>query len=216
MERTLLQILPLALAASLSPTGLLFVTAILGGKGNARKNALLFVIGGTLFLVVLGLVIMSVFNHTVVPSEHHKRLSALIDIIFGVLIILIVWSSLVFKRTRKATKKKTRNRPYIIVGFLFMMINTSTNIPFAAASKIIADSGLPVQEIAVLFTLLVVITISMFAFPVIYSYVAPERSEVILGRARSLMQRYGALLTRAFFLVVGAYLIGKGIHSLGL
>jgi threonine/homoserine/homoserine lactone efflux protein len=216
MERTLLEILPLALAAALSPTGLLFVTAIIGGKGNARRNALLFVVGGIIFLAVLGLVIMLVFNHTVVPSDHHKKLSAWIDIIFGALIILVVWSSLFIKRKKKATKVKKRQRPYVIVGFFFMMINTSTNIPFAAASKTIADSGLPPPENAVLFIVLVLITISMFAFPVVFSYVAPEKSEVVLGKARTFMQRYGAQLTRAFFIVVGIYLVVKGIHGLNL
>ncbi|MHB1003797.1 MAG: hypothetical protein ACYC1B_08245, partial [Thermoleophilia bacterium] len=63
---TLLEILPLVLAAALSPTSLVMVITILGGKGDARRNSLLFVTGGAIFLVLFGLAVMLVFNHVVI------------------------------------------------------------------------------------------------------------------------------------------------------
>lgn len=215
MNKILLEIAPLALAASLSPAGLLVEAAILSGKGNARKNSLLFVVGGAGFLVMLGLAVMLVFNHTVAPSDHHRKLSAWIDLALGVLIILVVLESLLFKRKRKPGGRKTRRqRPFIIVGFLLMLINASTDIPFAAASKIIADGRLPLGEAAAVFAMLVLVTMWMLIFPVAFSFAAPRRAEVVIGKARTYIERHGTQLARVFFLVVGCYLIFKGYRSL--
>lgn len=217
MGSVLLTIMPLALAASLNPTGVLLESSIISGPGNGRRNALLFVIGATSFLIVLGLAVMFVFNHTVLPSVHHARLSAAIDIGLGMLIALAVLGSMVrgggTRRSQPASR--ARHRPYLAVGLLFMAVNTSTNIPFVAASKGIADGGLPLYEEAITFSLLVLITLSLLAFPVVFAYAAPVRAESVMRRLRRVMDDYGLMFARGFFLLVAGYLVWKGIYAIG-
>ncbi|RJQ46373.1 MAG: hypothetical protein C4534_02785 [Gaiellales bacterium] len=214
MRAALLEILPLALAASLSPTALGFEITILSGKGNGRRNSLLFVLGAALFLVVLGLLVMLVFRHTVIPSDHHRKLSAWIDIVLGFSIILLVARSFLPRKKKKKSGGSSRRRPYLIVGFLFMAINTSTIIPFVAASKTIADARLPLLGAATLFAALVLMTVWMIAFPVVFSYAAPRSSGRALERMGAFMERHGSQLVRVFFLAAGVYLAVKGISGL--
>ncbi|MEK7816705.1 MAG: hypothetical protein AAB281_00455, partial [Actinomycetota bacterium] len=57
MGTTLLEILPLAAAAAVSPTGLLFVMMILSGSEGAERKATRFVAGAALFLLALGMIV---------------------------------------------------------------------------------------------------------------------------------------------------------------
>lgn len=217
MKQTLAEILPLALAASLNPTAVLVESAIISGREQGRRDSLLFVIGGTCFLVALGLLVMFFFNHTVLPSDHYRRLSAWIDIILGLLIALVVLRSLAGGRKKESRWARTgRRRPYLIVGFIFMAVNTSTNIPFVAASKAIADNQLPWEEAAVLFVLLVLVTISLMTFPVAFSYAAPQQAERVMLRLNAFFSRYGNRLVQGFFLLVAVYLVWKGLRDLDL
>lgn len=213
MARTFLQILPLALAASLNPTALAFELVIIGDGASGRRDCSRFLAGAVAFLTVLGLLVMLVFRHTVLPSDHHRNLSAAIDVALGLAIILLVLRSGL--RRRPARKASTeRRRPYMLVGFAFMAVNTSTNIPFAAASKEIADAGLITGEAAMLFVLLVAMTVWMIALPVILSYLAPGLAGRFLERMGRLMERYGAYIVRGSFLLAGFYLVGKGTINL--
>ncbi|MHB1382071.1 MAG: GAP family protein [Thermoleophilia bacterium] len=213
MARTLLEILPLVLAAALSPTSLVMVITILGGKGDARRNSLLFVTGGAIFLVLFGLAVMLVFNHVVIPIDYKGRLSFWIDIVLGAAIILLVFRSF-FGKEKQDRKDKAGNRPYLVVGFLMMLINSSTEVPFMAACKIITEARLPLWDAAILFSLQVIITMSLLSFPVALSYVAPRRSAAVLDRFGALITRYGNLLVKVIFLLVGAYLIWRGVRAL--
>lgn len=213
MARTLLEILPLVLAAALSPTSLVMVITILGGKGDSRRNSLLFVTGGAIFLVLFGLAVMVIFNHVVIPIDYKGRLSFWIDIVLGGAIILLVFRSL-FGREKQDWKEKAGNRPYLVVGFLMMLINSSTEVPFMAACKIITEARLPLWDAAILFSLQVIITMSLLSFPVALSYAAPRRSAAVLDRFGALITRYGNLLVKAIFLLVGAYLIWRGVRAL--
>ena len=118
MERTFLEILPLAIGAAISPTGLLFVMMILSGKDNSKKSALGFVLGGTLFLVILGMFIFFTAKPVVNSTNHPNVTSSIIDILLGVLILGIVVKSVFFKKKPKTDAAKKKKKPYPIMGFL--------------------------------------------------------------------------------------------------
>jgi len=69
MERTLLEILPLAVAATISPSGLLFVTIILSGKENPRRHALLFLLGAVTFLIAMLMISFPVIITILMPKK---------------------------------------------------------------------------------------------------------------------------------------------------
>lgn len=213
MERTFLEVLPLAIGAAISPTGLLFVMMILSGKGNSKKSALGFVLGGTLFLTILGLFIFFTAKPVVNSTNHPNFTSSIIDIALGLLIVLIVIKSVFFKKKAKSDEKK-KKRPYPLVGFLYMFINVSTLIPFIAAVKIISMNKLvPWDGIAILIGV-IIITMAMIAFPVIISYAIPNESQKILGPVNQFMAKNGAKISNVYFSLMALYLIYHGVMGI--
>lgn len=214
MDKTLLEVLPLAIGAAISPTGLLFVMMILSGKGNSKKNALEFVLGSTLFLIGLGLLIFFTAKPVVNATAHPDAISSIIDIVLGVLIVLIVIKSVFFKKKDKKKNNEIDNKPYSLVGFLYMFVNISTLIPFIAAIKIIALNKLaPLDDIS-LVVMVIIITMLMVAFPVIISYLMPKKSEKILGPVNVFMSKNGAKIGNVYFLFMAFYLIYHGASRL--
>jgi hypothetical protein len=218
MGRTLIEILPLAVAAAVSPAGLLAVMAILSGKGNARRNSLFFLLGSMLLLVATGLIVILFFHRAVHASSHSKEISAWIDIALGCLIIMIVAFQVLYKGGKEEKKEEPHphKRPYFVIGFLYMMVNTSTLIPFIAACKIIGADRLALAYNITLLAFVVAVTTSLIAIPVILSYAAPNRSEAILGPVKSFMNKHGGRIAQVFFLLIAVYLLLRGFRGLRL
>ena len=214
MQKTLIEILPLALAAAMSPSGLLLVFTILSGKKDPKRGSLAFVLGSMLFLIVLGLLVMLTFNPAVKQANHPEKISAIIDIVLGSLILVVTGRSLLVKKKEKKASGKSRKRPYFVIGFFYMVVNTSTLIPFIAASKIIAENSLGPGGSVIAFVYLLVITMSLISLPVIMTFLLPAQSEKILGPLKSFMSRHGARIAQVFFLVIAVYLIARGVVDL--
>ncbi|MBI4856748.1 MAG: GAP family protein [Acetobacterium woodii] len=214
MERTFLEILPLAIGAAISPTGLLFVMLILSGKDNSKKSALGFVLGSTLFLALLGLIIFFTAKPVVNSTNHPNITSSIIDIVLGILILAIVAKSVFFKKKPKTDDPKKKKRPYPIMGFLYMCINISTLIPFIAAVKIISMNKLAPWDGLAILLVTILITMSMIAFPVLITYAMPHESQKILGPVNGFMAKNGAKIGNIYFALMALYLIYHGVMGI--
>lgn len=215
MEKVFLEILPLALAATISPSGLLFVTLILSGKESPKRHAVLFLLGAITFLIVLGSFLLVTFKPAIDAASQPDRRSGYLDIAFGLLIIIFIGQGLVFGKKKKPEKEeKKRKRPFLILGFGFMIINTSTLIPFIAACKIISDSDLPAAADLILLAFLILTTMLMISFPVIITVLMPKKSDVVMVPVKDFMQKHGSVIAKGYFLLIAAYLIFHGIREL--
>jgi len=214
MDPTLLKVLPLAIGATISPTGLLFVMMILSGKDSPKKKALSFILGATLFLIILGLIIFFTAKPAIQSTNRPDVTSSIIDIVLGILIVLIVIKSVFFKKKDKQADSKKHKKPYSVIGFLYMFINVSTLIPFIAAIKIIAENKLaPLDDLSMVIAV-ILITMFMVAFPVIITYAMPKKSEAILGPINGFMSKHGSTIANVYFMLMAIYLIYAGIHKL--
>jgi hypothetical protein len=213
MDKTFLAVLPLALAATISPSGLLFVMMILSGKDKPKLKSLQFVLGAAGFLFVLGLFTFLTFKPAINATAHPSTTSAVIDIVFGVLIIGVILHSVFGKKKDESTKKK-HNIPYFLVGFLYMIINVSTLLPYVAALKIISTNKIGVFDDFWMFLAVLAITMLMVAFPVIITYMLPNSSQKILGPTSIFFSKYGKLIANVYFFAIAIYLILKGLNHL--
>jgi cytochrome c biogenesis protein CcdA len=217
MDETFLKVLPLAIGATISPTGLLFVMMILSGKDNPKKKALTFIIGSTIFLVLLGLLIFFTYKPIVGKTAHPDDVSYILNIILGLIIILIVIKSVFFKKKDKPKDDDAKHKkPYIVLGFLYMLINISTLIPFIAAIKIIAANKLHPMDDFWVVAAVIIITMLMVSFPVIITYLMPKESTKILGPVNKFMSKHGAQIANVYFLLMAIYLIYAGVAKLFL
>ncbi len=213
MLATLARILPLALTAAINPTGLLLVMSILSSKEDPGKKSRSFLLGALMFLIVLGLLITFTFHPAVQQAKNPNRISAAIDVLLGLLIFLALGISKFGKRKDKP-KKKQRKRPFAVIGFLYMLLNASTLIPFIAATKIISDQEPGFWDKLPLFAVLVLITMSMISLPVIVSSLFPEQAERVLGPLKSFMARHGRTVADVFFLAMAVYLFIYGARRI--
>ena len=213
MEKVFLEILPLALAATFSPSGLLFVTMILSGKQNPKRHAILFLLGAIAFLIVLGIFLLVTFKPAIEAASQPDKRSGYLDIAFGILIIIFIGQGLIFAKKKKPEKKQ-RKSPFLILGFGFMIINTSTLIPYIAACKIISDGGLAAAEDLALLAILIAITMLMISFPVIITVLMPKKSDVVMVPVKSFMAKHGSVIAKGYFLLIAAYLIFHGIREI--
>ena len=214
MDKTFLQVLPLVIGATISPTGLLFVMMILSGKDSPKKKALSFVLGSTVFLILLGLLIFFTAKPAINATAHPDVTSSVIDIVLGLFIVLIVIKSVFFKKKDKPVDKNKHKKPYSVIGFLYMFINVSTLIPFIAAIKIIAANKLaPWDNISIVIAV-ILITMLMVAFPVIITYSMPKKSETILGPVNAFMSKHGSKIANVYFVLMATYLIYHGVSRL--
>lgn len=214
MLNTFLEVLPLAIGATINPTGLLFVMMILSEKDNSKLKALSFVLGSTLFLILLGIFIFFTFKPAINSTNHPNTSSAIVDIVLGLIIILIVIKSVFFKKKVQSEKVSKKRQSYTLLGFLFMIVDISSLIPFIAATKIIANNKLNIFNDFSLVFVVILISMLMMAFPVIVTYIIPKQSEKILGPIKIFMSKNGSKIANVYFLLMAIYLIYRGVVSM--
>ena len=187
------------------------MTMILSGKDRSVKNSVVFLSGAILFLIALGSFIMVAYNSAVTSKGHTGTFAGAIDILLGRLIIVVIGRSLIFKKKEKTVEKKQGRRPYLIMGFLFMLINASSLIPFIAASKIIAENDIGFVNALIAFIALILITMFMVSFPVLVILLMPGRSEKVMVPVKSFISRHGTQVAQAYYFLIALYLIYHGV-----
>lgn len=100
------------------------------------------------------------------------------------------------------------------MGFLFMLINASSLIPFIAASKIIAENDIGFVNALIAFIALILITMFMVSFPVLVILLMPGRSEKVMVPVKSFISRHGTQVAQAYYFLIALYLIYKGVTGI--
>lgn len=201
------EILPLAIAATFSPSGLLFVILIMSSK-KGKRGGLLFNLGAILFLILLTLAMNMAFSGlSNVKLSINPYISGAIDIALGLWIVYIF----IRNKTNKDSKPaKNISIPPFALGFASMIINVSTIIPYIAANKILLNAHLDIVPYVVSLAILILVTMALMLFPIIISLVMPKKSDHILAIVEKFMSQHGATIARYYFLIIALYLIIKG------
>ena len=218
MGRTLAQVVPLALAATISPTGLLLILSILSSGDKPRRKSIFFLLGSLLFLIMAGIVVMLFFQPLAGAFSEPARVSGAVDIVLALLILLIVGRTALKRRQpQPARVLRQRPRPYFALGFFYMFQNASTLIPFIAACKIIGEDGEPLWSSMLSFTVVVLVTMLMVSTPVIIACVAPKKSALALDPLKVFMKQHSDIIIQvvlAIFAAAAVYLLIHGLTSI--
>jgi threonine/homoserine/homoserine lactone efflux protein len=217
----LLVLVPLGLAASVSPVMLTEQTVLLAGPGG-RRVGLLFAAGTALVLVVLVDAILILGRSLSLPRA--PRLDASLDLSIGaVLLVLAVvlhfWRSA--GREDRDTESRLHQRMSPPAAFAFGVFSMATNVTTIAlvvpAAKEIAASHLAIWESLLAAALLVVAACLPAWGPVALEAAAPQTAGRFLDRLEALIHRHGRLLVVLLIVAAGVYLVVRGIvRMLGL
>lgn len=214
MGQLLGRVLPLAFMAAVSPT-IFLATVVLLTRSRPVFRAGIFTIGTAIPLLAIGVLVGVAFRSMTLDSK--STLSASIDVAAGT--VLVLAAAFTALRPARPREDKPPSDPRPLLGFLggvaLMATNFSTLLPFMVAVKDIALSDDTGQTAKITtFVLAVVIVLIPAWVPLAMTVVVPSGSEVLLGRLRTFLDRYGKWFMVGVLGLIGIYLLVRGLPAL--
>ncbi len=229
LSQLLIQVIPLSLAAAVSPTALSFFLIMMSLTDNPKLAGLSFYFGAIVVLIIT--VFIGTLLGNGLTSTHHSSPATIasIDLFLGAILVLLGIRSLFGKEgensggalskylnVESTTTNFTKFRRYFTVGLLTFLINFSTAIFVLAASRQIglADIGLVPDIISIL--VLAIITLVVIEIPLLFFFIMPETAEKAMKPMKLWISKNGNYLIAGFLLIIGIWVIYNGATRLGL
>ncbi|MBU0731352.1 GAP family protein [Patescibacteria group bacterium] len=216
MWEVLIKVIPLNLAATLSP-GLLAATLfLLGSKLKPKGQALALLLGALLVGVLV--VMLGIFLGNPHPESHtEKMVAAIINIVLGAAFLVFAIRGLVSKE--KKIKFKTGDKPKYLALFLIGIAVNATNFDAVflslTAAKEATDSP-DISDLAKMFFY----CLNVFFFtlpiwlPIGFFLVAPKVAAPLLSKLNKIVIKYSKYIISIIFLIMGIWLLYSGIKFL--
>ncbi|MGH3314518.1 MAG: GAP family protein [Nocardioidaceae bacterium] len=215
MLHLLLVLVPLGLAASVSPVMLTEQTVLLAGPGG-RRIGLLFAAGTALVLVVLVDAILILGRSLSLPRAPH--LDASLDLAIGGLLLVLAVALHLWRSPDRDTERRLHQRMSLPAAFAFGIFSMATNVTTIAlvvpAAKEIAASHLAIWESLLAATLLVIAACLPAWGPVALEAAAPQTAGRFLDRLETFISRHGRQLVVLLIVAAGGYLVVRGVVRL--
>lgn len=211
-----------ALAAMLSPTTLSFtVFALVLGERPLRTGLWFFIgaFGATLLVGVLAAVVLGNAAAPAHSSEQPPTAVAILDVVFGVL--LIAWVARAVrrppnpKRAADTVEKMSAvaSSPAIaVVAAGATLANPGGFIPIALKS--ISQANPSTAEFIVLWAAFALVALLPLVVSLVALVVAPDRAKAVLGSVRVWLERHARTLAAVIIVLLAAALLRNGIVAL--
>jgi Sap, sulfolipid-1-addressing protein len=222
MLTALLEILPLALVAAVTPIAVILSIA-LHETPRPVANDVAYILGGALVYVVLAVLGVIVFNgiQNFGNRGQPSTLSLKVEVALGAL--LIAGSAIAFRK-RQGRKLPARVEKVLasvspVKAFFLGIVVLSPGIRnltlFFLALTFIAASNLHPVSAAILMLAFVAITLSPPAAPLVVALTRPpDRAREIIGTWSSWLERNGQLVLSLVIFLIGAKLLIQGAYGL--
>lgn len=223
MLLALLQFVPLSLAA-ITPTMVIFVTALLAHDGNA-KRALAVVIGRYLGLLIFGFTSLFVL-HQIPETPTHGRLdqSEVLPVIFlvvGIALMLAAASTLIFGEVPSESNQRSLldrfqrlNPPVLFVACLVTAFVSLRQLSLLiAGTAIIKETETELAFQLVLLLLLCLMMIWPLIVPLAVRYGMGDRGDEMLEQLRVWMSDHQRAINAAVLGFFGGILVAKSLTS---
>jgi threonine/homoserine/homoserine lactone efflux protein len=213
MGKLIPQVIVAGLAASVSPVAIMLLISVMLQK-HARRNSLLFLAGFTLVLITIGVLGVALFHTT--PTGKTSHVDYWIDIALGVLCLAAIPLSL---RPRKKTAKRAEAADMsaakaFVIGAIAMLINSSTIVIYIAGAHLISAAKVSTSDTVLALVIMTFMTLLTLIVPIALYFLLPEKSEKILNGLKGWLIRHNKVIGVGLLLVIGGYLLGKGIVGL--
>jgi len=214
MGKIFAQILPLAIAASVNPTGVLAMVFILSLPEKPVRKAAAFLAGSLILLGGIAIIINLAVSDASKTAHLPPWLSASIDIVFGLMVLYLAIKAHHNQKRNKREKHHKFHKSFFLPGIIYMAVDFSSLVPFVAANKIIASGSLGLWPSAILATFTIVSTLLWLIVPLSIRVVFPTKSEVVLAKLKLYFQEHGSVLVEAMLFIIAVYLIVHGVIKL--
>lgn len=213
MESVLLKIIPLDLASTLSPGILALTIVVLASKNHPKAHIIGLFFG--ILSVGIGISILGVMLGNNLDTDIKPTLlSAMVDFILGLLMILYGFKIL-YKKERKITLKQEEQQLKIFKWFGFGLIIAITNfdaliLNFTAA-KVVGDANIETLTKWGLVIMNLLFFTLPITLPILLRVAAPKFSKPILDNINFFMMKYGRIIVCLMFLIFGLFFVYQGI-----
>lgn len=212
MLQLLIKIIPLDLAATLSP-GILAISVYLLTSQKYKNlriwsfflGSLLAGIGATVLGIFLGSLSHGNFTQT--------KISAIFDCFLGIVFLLLGFKILLSRDTTIIPKEQEKSQiiKWLIIGFLASATNFDALFLNFAAAKEVSKSN--IDDLAK--TILFIINLIFFTLPItlplfLYS-VFPKYAQKILNKINYFLTKYGRQIVFALFLIFALMFFWEGL-----
>ena len=218
----LAELVPFAVGIALNPPAVVAVILMLS-SAHPSRNALSFVAGWMTGLLVVGAVVLAL-GDAAAALGGPSAIGLVVKLALGV---ALVWLAFRQWRSHKQASGEKEMPGWMrsLDGFtgvksfataaLFAGLNPKSLALNIAGVLVIVEAGLPVATQVIALVLFVVMASVTVAAPVVYHFVAPERSARALERAKDWLIANNAAVTSAVLLVLGIALLLSGVQGLG-
>jgi hypothetical protein len=207
--------LPLAVAASFYPIGLLLVLRYLAGDDGTRRG-LAFLAGAVASTAATGLVIFFALEALPFTGHGHPTAGWVLELVLGVLALGFGWY-LLRPRPGKETSTDEPDEEDVAAGLgrcvIIGMLAYLPGAAYVAAINVISQSSDGAAEKAVALALCIVIVPMMVWVPLIAVKLFPEKAAPLLERFSTFLSVRGRTLLALLLIAVGFYLIARGITA---
>lgn len=210
MSELLSKVVPLAIAAAINPTGILFLMALLA---TSKRAGVMLCAGFCAVFIAFGAVVLA-FG---LRLELKPGLtSAIIDIVAAALIAYIGVRALRKKPKPEGEKKR---KPIgaaegFAAGLVLAVTDFSSIIPYMDALKEMLIAQVRALDAWLALAVFLVIMLTPMVLPTVLVLVAPATSEKVLGPIRRVLQKHGNTIIAVVCFVLAVYLAEKGIREL--
>ena len=218
-------ILPLAVAKMVAPTIVPIPIALLASRDGRTKSAV-FTMGWILGPIVMGNLVLLLVAAFALPSEAASKIASFLILGLGVLCLLLTlqaWrlsaSLLPLGRSSGSTSwSENIDRFTIRQAFLDGAILSGSGFKGTAllfsTLAVIAEANLDIVQAQFALLIFAAIGSLLIATPVAVAVTFPHRADAILGGLRTWLDAHGAAVVVGTLLVLGAWLVGKGLSGL--
>jgi threonine/homoserine/homoserine lactone efflux protein len=213
MSDLLAQVIPLALAAAISPVVFLVqLTTLTGPKPIARGSAL--TAGAAVVLIVLSTIGVA-FGGTSFSSN--ETLKAALNIVLGALLIAVGLRALLKPPKTKSAEpdeKPTSVGRSFVSGAAAMASNVTSFALYIPALALIAGSGLPLGQRGIAALIILLITLMVAWVPLLLAAIVPGASSRLLPTLGRWMTENDRWIQVVLGFGFGIWLVVKGVRAL--
>ncbi len=214
------QILPLTLAAAISPTVLTVAVLVLSAKRRALPRTLAYLLGCWLVLVAIGIPGIFLFAGLAPPQTRAPWLHW-VDLGAGLTLLALGARRLAKKPTphekqgsRAGKMADARLHDYVILGLALMATNFTTLVLYLPVLKSIARAPIPTPERFLVLLACQVIILAPVLVPLFVRVLVPGPASRILGGVNAFTTKHTRIIMTVILLVFGVYLTAKGVSEL--
>ena len=193
MPELLAIIVPLSLAASISPTSYLLFFAILAGKENQLRNGLAFLVGGTAaYAGILAVVLATLGSPEAPAAPSHASLHGAIDFVLAAVALTLLVMILAKKGDSGPAKPKAQPAglfAFVLSGASMKLLSANTLPPFIGAVREVAGASVSTAERATAYGVTLLVTMLPLLLPYVLFLFNRERTLALLGPAGAFLEK---------------------------